>query len=131
MARIMLVDDSPIVVAVLTDFLRKEGHDVEAVTTPFGVTNRVAECRPDVLLMDLGLPGLNGETLLRLVQRAQPEVRKIVVSSAGEGTMKRLLQDGLADDYFMKGSDLQNLSGKIDRLLRDRSAREFSRTACA
>lgn len=115
MKRVMLVDDSAIVTKMVSKYLSERGYEVEVTNSPFGVTGRLKEYMPDVVLMDLGLPGLSGEKLLELCRgNKECSATKIVLfSSSDEQKMKDLVSGGLAHDYFMKGGSLQDLENKI------------------
>jgi len=83
--RILLVEDSPDVRETLADFLRLLGHSVElAATGPEGAEKLLA-LRPDVALVDVGLPGMDGYEVARAV-RARPEGRTLfLVALTGYG----------------------------------------------
>ena len=115
MARVLIVDDSQIVTKMVGGFLSRKGFDVEVTNSPFGVSNRLREFRPQILLMDLGLPGLKGDKLLELCSTVGCEFRTIIVSSAEEKELKSVVAQGLAHDFFMKGAPLEQLEYKINQ----------------
>ncbi len=80
-----MVEDSPDVRETLADFLRTLGHSVElAATGPEGAEKLLA-LRPDVALVDVGLPGMDGYEVARAV-RARPEGRSLfLVALTGYG----------------------------------------------
>lgn len=115
MAKIMIVDDSKIVTSIISKHFSSRGHEVQVANSPFGVTNMVRECQPDIVLMDLGLPGLSGNKLLEMIHGLQniSRARVIIISSAEEQAMRELVRSGEADDYFVKGTDMDILDIKI------------------
>ena len=130
MAKILIVDDSSIVTRILSGYLITKGHSVHVSNSPFGVTNKVREMQPDIVLMDLGLPGLSGNSLLEMIRKLQNigNTRIIIISSSEERTMKELVMKGEADDYFIKGGDIKTLDLKIAYQL-ERSAKSGNHAA--
>lgn len=117
MAKVLLVDDCTLITTVYTDFLLSRGHEVESSNSSFGVTSLVARHSPDVILMDLNLPGLSGQGILKLLN-GKGDYRIIIISgNQEEGSLKSLTDEGLADDYFIKGQPIDNLEIKIRKLL--------------
>lgn len=129
MARVLIVDDSPLVTNMVESYLFQKGYEVTALNTPFGVSNKIREFEPHVILMDLGLPGLSGEKLLDLCNGlASREFRTIVISSKEEAFLKSLVSRGIADDYFVKGAPLNVLAEKINHQVQILSYRERTAT---
>lgn len=113
--RIMVVDDSMLVTGMVSQYLCQKGYEVETSNSPFGILNAVKEFAPHVLLIDLGLPGLKGETVARLCRETSgvQQPRIIVISSEEEEDLRQVVASGLADDYFAKGTDFDLLELKI------------------
>lgn len=111
--RVVIVDDSPIVTKMIEAHLSRLGYEVHAFNSPFGISNKVRELKPQVVLMDLGMPGLSGDKLLGFFKGHGNEFRVIVVSSAEENELKDLVTKGLAHDYYVKGKPLDTLVEKI------------------
>lgn len=116
--RIMVVDDSMLVTGMISHYLCHKGYEVRTSNSPFGILNTIKEFTPHVLLIDLGLPGLRGETVARLCRETgsvhQPRI--IVISSEDEDDLRQVVASGLADDYFTKGTDFDLLELKIASL---------------
>jgi len=115
MIKVLLVDDSTIVTKMVSGYLSERGYAVDVVNSPFGVSARVKDFQPEVLLMDLGLPGLSGDKLIDLCKKKEEgfACRVVLFSSANEHEMKDLVDKGVADDYFIKGGSLKELENKI------------------
>lgn len=117
--RVLIVDDSMIVTKMMSQFLTSCGYTVDTSNSPFGVSNRIRETQPDLILMDLGLPGLSGESLLSLARKGgEGAGPKMVIISTNVEEMRDLVAKGLADDFFVKGSPLHELEAKIRALFR-------------
>ena len=116
MPKVLIVDDSPIVTKLIESHLVRKGFEVSILNSPFGVSNKIREFKPHVVLMDLGLPGLSGEKLLTMFQETEKEPFKaILISSADESELKGMVRRGLASDYFIKGEPLDLLVDKVVR----------------
>jgi two-component system KDP operon response regulator KdpE len=100
-ARILLVDDDPLLQKGLTLFLTLRGYEVESALTAHDALEAFARRRPDLIVLDLGLPDRDGsEVCLRV--RQQSTVPIIVLSArAGEQDKITALEQG-ADDYVSK-----------------------------
>ncbi|NVB38245.1 response regulator [Pseudenhygromyxa sp. WMMC2535] len=66
---ILVVDDSEIVLELVADSLEEAGFGVETCSQPLGVTSLVARLRPDVVVLDIGMPALGGSTLVEIIHR--------------------------------------------------------------
>jgi two-component system, OmpR family, KDP operon response regulator KdpE len=115
--RILVVDDEPEMQRALRAGLGYRGFDVRAVGSGEDALTEAANWRPDVVLLDLGLPGLDGfATLERLRERSRAAVLVISVMP-GESDKVRALQLG-ADDYLVKPFGMDELAARISAVLR-------------
>jgi CheY-like chemotaxis protein len=80
--KILVVDDSPTVRASAQFVLENAGYDVVVVDTPFGFARALNAERPDLVLMDVSMPGLRGDKLLEIGQRYEPYRCPIVLFSS-------------------------------------------------
>ena len=116
MAKVVIVDDSPIVTKMLDACLSRRGYEVCVFNSPFGVSNKLRDLNPDVVLMDLGLPGISGDQLLKTFKRLEGvKFHTIIISSAGETELQALVSKGLAHDYYVKGAPIELLVEKVIR----------------
>jgi DNA-binding response OmpR family regulator len=116
-ARLLLIEDDPAIRNSLLRALRERGHAVAAAGAAMeGLQTALAE-RPDLIVLDLGLPDLDGRELLRML-RAVSRVPVIVATARDEETeMVRLLDAG-ADDYVVKPFTAAQLDARIRAVLR-------------
>ncbi|WP_020680664.1 response regulator transcription factor [Marinobacterium rhizophilum] len=119
MTLVLVVDDEPNIVLSLEFLMRQAGFDVVTAGDGEAALQRVAEQRPDLILLDISLPGLSGfEVLERL--RAQPEHARlpIIMLTAHGREVER--EKGLAlgaDDYITKPFSTRALVDKVQALL--------------
>lgn len=119
MAHILIVDDSPTEVYVLANMVEKRGHQTSTANSgEEGVTKAKAE-KPDLVLMDVVMPGLNGFQATRQINR-DPEtgdIPIIIVTTKDQETDRVWgLRQG-ARDYITKPFSEEELLQKIDAVL--------------
>lgn len=116
MSNILLVEDDIRLRGALTHVL-SNNHQVSAVGDAAAAVNAVARGPVDLIVLDLGLPDMDGATVLRLI-RASSDLPVIVVSARGdEKSIIRLLESG-ADDYLVKPFSRGHLIARVNALLR-------------
>jgi DNA-binding response OmpR family regulator len=118
MAKILIVEDNPDLAFGLINNLEIEGHDVELVEDGALGLARALETQPDLVVLDLMLPGLNGYGVLKGLREAGMQVPVLILSARGEEADKlRGFRFG-ADDYVTKPFSLLELLARVDALLR-------------
>jgi two-component system response regulator ResD len=118
---ILIVDDEPIVREVVEQYLRQEGFAVEAAADGPEGLRRFAAARPDLILLDLMLPGLDGLEVCRRV-RAQSNVPIIMLTAKGD-EIDTIIGLGVgADDYVAKPFSPRELVARIKAVLRRAAA---------
>ena len=117
MARIVLVEDDVEIRRLVADALAAQGHDVESAAAALDGLELAVKGKPDLVVMDLGLPDLDGTELLRMI-RAVSEVPVIVITARGaDDVVVRTLDSG-ADDYLVKPFSVAQLEARVRALLR-------------
>lgn len=119
MATVVLADDHALVRLGLRRVLEAEGHTVLAeVGDGLRVVSTTLQSRPDVLLLDLGLPGLHGLDVLRDVTRRVPGTKVLVVSAYNRDEfVVSALRHGAAG-YVLKGSAVEDVNAALTEVLR-------------
>ena len=126
MARILYVEDNEDNVYMLVRRLRRHGFEVVVARDGAQGIEAARRERPDLVLMDLSLPVLDGwEATRRLKQAVETRSIPVIALSAHAmaGERERALEAG-CDDYDTKPVDMPRLLGKIERLLGAKAGRE-------
>lgn len=115
--RILVVDDEPAILATMAPLLRARGYDVVTAINGKGALEAIERSEPDVIILDLGLPDIEGVEVCRLVRdgRATPI---IVLSARGAEQDKVTALDAGADDYVTKPFSPEELLARIRVVLR-------------
>ena len=117
MATVLVVEDDPFVRSALIRHLSGVGHAVRSVGTALEALREVAQIGCDVVILDLGLPDLDGGEALKMI-RGLTDV-PVIISTArdDEAEIVRLLNAG-ADDYLVKPFSGEHLSARMAAVLR-------------
>ena len=119
MARILLIEDSPTEAAVLTQLLEKNGHEVTASVSAEDGIDMCRRDRPDLVLMDVVLPGMNGYQATRAITRDEStkHIPVLIVSTKGMDTDRAWGMRQGARDYVVKPPDESDLIARINAAL--------------
>jgi DNA-binding response OmpR family regulator len=124
-ARVLLIEDNANLAFGLRNNLEIEGYAVDHAATGAEGLARAAEHRPDVILLDLMLPGIDGFRVLRALRERGGEPPILILTALGDEASKvRGLRLG-ADDYVTKPFSVLELLARVEVLLR-RGARTFA-----
>jgi len=116
-AHLLLVEDDPEIRRALIRALSDLGHSVASAGTGFAALQTAVETRPDLIVLDLGLPDVDGRDVLRML-RSVSDVPVIVATARdGEAAMIESLDLG-ADDYVHKPFGAAQLDARIRAVLR-------------
>jgi DNA-binding response OmpR family regulator len=114
---VLVVDDEPMVREVLARYLEREGFAVETADDGEQALARIEEREPDVVLLDLMLPRLDGlEVFRRIRARSNPAV--IMVTARGEETDRVVGLELGADDYIVKPFSPREVVARVRAVLR-------------
>ena len=131
MAKVLVADDEPTTVEFIQTLLRAEGHDVDTAADGDEALRKARFRRPDVLVTDLRMPGLNGNQLTAAVRGLDRlhYVFILVLTSSGEKADKLKAMLSGADDFLVKPARPGELLGRIDVGLRLQKAETEARAA--
>jgi two-component system OmpR family response regulator len=114
---ILVVDDDAEIRALLREYLQKQGYRVSAVADGKAMRGAIEVSKPDVIVLDLMLPGEDGLSLCRHV-RAQSNVPIIMLTARGDETDRIVGLEMGADDYLPKPFNPRELLARIKSVLR-------------
>jgi DNA-binding response OmpR family regulator len=117
MPSIFLVEDDHAIRAGITRALSERGHAVRASATALDALKEIVEWAPDVVVLDLGLPDLDGREMLRML-RAVSSVPVVVASARDDEREIVSLLDAGADDYVVKPFSADHLEARVRAVLR-------------
>lgn len=128
--RVLVVEDDPVINQAVSDRLAAEGYDVVRAVDGPGAVAAHAEHRPDVVVLDLMLPGYDGHEVCRRIQADRPVPVLMLTARADEADVLVGLAVG-ADDYLTKPFRMKELVARVAALLRrvDRAAELTGRRA--
>lgn len=115
MAKVLIVDDSPTETHVLTTILEKHGHSVSAASNAEEGIEAAKSIKPDLILMDVVMPGINGfQATRQLTKDPETESIPIIICTTKDQETDRVwgLRQG-AKDYLTKPIDEADLMDKI------------------
>ncbi len=123
MTKVLLVDDDLPLLRALTISLGARGYELDVARTGEEALDHAAHRHPDLILLDLGLPGIDGVDVIRGL-RGWSQVPVIVLSARHQGSAKVEALDAGADDYVTKPFAMDELLARIRAALRRASPQE-------
>jgi len=118
--RIWVVDDDPELRRMVGTYLIDQGYDVRCLANGEQLTARLRNQRPDLLVLDLMLPGDDGLTLLRRLRDGGDDLPVVMLTARAEAVDRIIGLEQGADDYLAKPFLPRELSARIEAVLRRR-----------
>ena len=115
--RILVCDDEHHLREMLSEYLSERGYDVKEAETADAMLASFEQSTPDVIVLDINMPGTDGLTALRTL-RVSSKIPVIMLSAAGEVVDRIIGLEMGADDYLAKPIDLRELEARIKAALR-------------
>lgn len=115
--KIVAIDDEPDFIATIKDYFSLRGYDIEVAIRGAKGIELIKERQPDVVLIDLKMPGIDGDEVLKLIRSMSPAPKVIFVTAYDDGgkTRARLLNMG-AYAYFDKPiASLKELEESVNK----------------
>jgi len=112
--KILLVDDEVEFVSTLSERLQLRGYDVRTANNALEALAFVYKEAPDVIILDLRIPGMDGIETLKTIKKFDPTIEVIMLTGHGD---IRSVEEGMksgAFEYIMKPVDISELTAKID-----------------
>jgi DNA-binding response OmpR family regulator len=116
-AQILLAEDDPEIRTALMRSLREHGHTVNSVNTGMAALSAAVAQKPDVVLLDLGLPDIEGSDVLSMLRSVSDVPTIIATARDEESEIVRLLDLG-ADDYVIKPFTAAQLNARLRAVMR-------------
>ena len=119
--RILVVDDDPIVRALVRDVLEIEGYDVDLADDGFSALRRIGACRPDAVVLDVMMPGMDGHAVLSRIRHTDggSELPVIMLTAAADDEQAWQAWTGGVDYFLAKPFDPTELLRYLDYLFAD------------
>jgi two-component system nitrogen regulation response regulator GlnG len=114
LGRVLVVEDELPVAATLRDMLAHLGYGVKIAVTGEEGLSLALIYQPDVVLLDLNLPGLTGDKVLEGLLRSQPALAVVMVTGNGDPELARRTLDRGAFDYIKKPFEMARLAQVLE-----------------
>lgn len=124
--RVLLVEDDTMIGEVIRDTLKDESYAVDWIQDGLTVAATLKAQRYDLILLDLGLPGKDGQEILASL-RARHDTIPVLIITARDALSERLRGlDGGADDYVLKPFEMEELLARMRAILRRKGGQATS-----
>lgn len=117
LARILVVDDEASVTAILSDYLTEHRYDIVTAQSGAEALERLASDRPDAILLDLHMPGMDGIETLRRIQARDAHVPVLMITGNDDLAVAREALGLGAFDHILKPIDFDYLSRAVAKML--------------
>jgi CheY-like chemotaxis protein len=111
--RILVVDDNADAADSLTLLLKLDGHHTESVYTPADALERARTFEPEVILLDIGLPGMDGYEVARRIRSRGSRARLVALTGYGQSEDVRRAREAGFDEHLVKPADPELLRQKL------------------
>ena len=119
MARMLVVDDEPMMLDLLKKALTHKGHEVTTADSGRKAIQLFRQDRPDVTILDLNLPDINGIEVLREIRLIDPHTPVIILTGAGTEDLEKQARALGVTDFLQKGFSLHALGAALKRVLKE------------
>jgi len=114
--KLLIVDDAPYVLKALSDSLSAHGHEVYGAVNGEEALKKFTDVNPDIVLMDVLMPKLDGVSATRRLIERDPKARIIVVTAVGKHGLEKECIDAGASGFIMKPFKIKDLLKIINSL---------------
>lgn len=117
MAKILIVDDAEFLRVRITKMLSGDGFEVFEAENGLKALNTYKEVRPDVVLMDVTMPEMDGLTALKEIRKFDPQARVVMLTALGqESVVLEAVKSG-ARDFIVKPFERERVMSAIQKLV--------------
>lgn len=107
--RVLVADDNRDIAETMAEVLRLEGHDVHLAFDGFEAFERYRQLEPEVVLLDIGMPGLRGDEVARMIRSSDSRVRLVAITGWGQPSDKENALAAGFDVHLTKPVDIAQL----------------------
>jgi two-component system chemotaxis response regulator CheY len=118
MARVLLIDDDEFSLALGRNILEEEGYEVHSTADGPQAIDLYQRTRPDVVLLDVGLPSMSGLGVLKAIRHIDKEAKVIVVTGYDSGKNVEIAYESGASGFVRKPADFHKILAMIEELIR-------------
>ena len=118
MPRVLVVDDDPTVAEVVLGYLRRDGFEAAHAADGLSALAIAAQAPPDLVVLDLMLPGIDGLEVCRRLRAERPELPIVMLTARGEEDDRIAGLEVGADDYVVKPFSPRELALRVRSVLR-------------
>ena len=111
MKKILLVDDEESIHLLYREEFEDEGYTVHSALTGVTALQKLKIVSPDLIILDISMPGMDGIEVLRRIKEVNPKTKVILSSAYHE--YKQDISAWASDDYIIKSSDLDELKAAV------------------
>jgi len=115
--KILIVDDDPIFLLIVRAWLESDGHDIVTQDKPFGTSNTVTRERPDLVVLDVEMPGLSGEALASILGGRAQRVDIVFLSGRPRAELEAMVARHGALGYVAKSRDGRQFIAEFKRVI--------------
>lgn len=117
MARILAVDDDAKIRDLLGTLLRRKGHQVLTADHGQRGVDLFRRERPDITILDIEMPNMNGIEVLRQIRQIDPQAPVIILTGAGTEAFEKQARELGVTDFLAKGFSLHELGDALKRVM--------------
>jgi CheY-like chemotaxis protein len=118
MAKVLVIDDAPNVRTLLAMLVRHQGYDVVLADNGWKGLQLYRETHPDVILLDLNMPELDGVTVLKQIRSVDLKQPVVILTGDSTPATERQVRALGVSEFILKGSSLHVLANTLNRLLK-------------
>ena len=117
--KVLIVEDEQDIAGLIKHALERGGDaEAEIVASGDAALRAAAERTPDLIILDLNLPDINGIDVLREIRSVEPHTPVIILTGAGRGEVENQARELGVTDFLQKGFSLHELGAALNRVLK-------------
>ena len=121
--KILLVDDEKDFIETLSQRMRMRGQETDIALNGEQALSRIEEALPDVVLLDLKMPGMDGMEVLRRIKKTNPDIQVIMVTGHGSKKIEKEARTLGAFEFLHKPISIDTIMNKIKQAFKEKAER--------